>query len=316
MDFDQLRYFQAVAETRSFTEAALRMNLSQPALSRSIQRLEDEFGQPFFARKPRAAELTEAGVLFQRSAAQILRILEDTRAEICDDGESGRVRVGAIPTIAPYFLPDLLKQFSDAFPRATLAVHENTTDELLKRIKQAELDLAILAEPITEKYVQVERLFEEELWLLLPLGHRLAERKWIRLEDVEEEPFVMLDEAHCLSENITSFCRQRSIVPLAVERASQLTTVQELVALSHGISMIPEMAKRLDRSKRRLYRRYVQPRPTRTVVCVTNPYRFQSRLFGEFQERLRQYAAGFLRSGSRGSSGSRVEKRDERPPSS
>ncbi|MFG0266540.1 MAG: LysR family transcriptional regulator [Rhodopirellula sp. JB055] len=293
MDIDQLKYFQSVAETKSFTEAAARMNLSQPALSRSIQRLEEEFGQPFFERKPRSVELTDAGLRFQRSATQILRIIEDTRAEITDDGETGKLRIGAIPTIAPYFLPDLLKQFSDAFPSSQLIVHENTTNELLKGIKQGEIDLAILAEPINEKYVEVVPLMEEELCLVLPPNHPLCEENGIRLEDVEEEPFVMLGEAHCLSENIHSFCRKRSILPVAVERANQLATVQELVSLSHGISMIPEMARRLDRSKRRVYRSFASPVPTRTIVCVTNPYRFQSRLFAEFRKRLCEYAKQF-----------------------
>ncbi|ELP32936.1 transcriptional regulator, LysR family [Rhodopirellula baltica SWK14] len=293
MDIDQLKYFQSVAETKSFTESATRMNLSQPALSRSIQRLEEEFGQPFFERKPRSVELTDAGLLFQRSATQILRILEDTRAEITDDGETGKIRIGAIPTIAPYFLPNLLKQFSNAFPRSQLIVHENTTDELLKRIKQGEIDLAILAEPISEKYVEVKPLMEEELCLLLPPDHPLCDKDRISMKDVEEEPFVMLDEAHCLSENIHSFCRQRSFLPVAVERANQLATVQELVSLSHGISMIPEMARRLDRSKRRVYKSFVSPRPTRRIVCVTNPYRFQSRLFAEFRDRLCDYSKNF-----------------------
>ena len=94
----------------------------------------------------------------------------------------------------------------------------------------------------------------------------------------------------CLSDNITSLCRQQSILPVAVERANQLATVQELVSLSHGISMIPEMAKRLDRSDRRVYRSFCNPRPTRTVVCVSSPYRFHSRLFGGVQQRLRLYA--------------------------
>jgi LysR family hydrogen peroxide-inducible transcriptional activator len=96
-----------------------------------------------------------------------------------------------------------------------------------------------------------------------------------------------------LSDNIISFCRQRSIFPVAVERANQLATVQELVALGHGVSMIPEMTRRLDRSNRRVYRSFCNPRPTRTVVSVTNPYRFHSRLFGEFQQRLRNYASQF-----------------------
>ncbi|MEM9646085.1 MAG: LysR family transcriptional regulator [Planctomycetota bacterium] len=290
MDMDQLTYFRVLAENKNFTAAAQVLGLSQPALSRSIQRLEDEFGQPFFERKPRSVELTEAGLLFQRCATQILQIVDNTKAEICDDGQTGRIRLGAIPTIAPYFLPDLLRQFSDEFPRSTLVVHENTTDNLLKQCKQGELDLAILAAPITEKYVDVEELFNEELMLVLPPDHALSSKKKIRLADVEDLPFVMLDEAHCLSDNITSFCKQSSVHPVVIERTSQLATVQELVALSHGVSMIPVMAQCLDGSQRRVYRSFVNPRPKRTIVAVYNPYRFQSRLFSEFRSRLLLYA--------------------------
>ena len=109
-----------VAERRSFTRAAEDLLVSQPALSRAIQKLEGELGQPVFERKTRSVSLTDAGTLLQARAQQVLSILEDTKAEITDDGESGRIRVGAIPTIAPYFLPEILRQFSKLFPKATV----------------------------------------------------------------------------------------------------------------------------------------------------------------------------------------------------
>ncbi len=100
VDFDQLRYFERVAERQNFTRAAEDLAISQPALSRSIQRLEEELGQPVFERGARAISLTEAGALLLSRTRQVLAILEETKAEIADDGQSGRVRVGAIPTIA------------------------------------------------------------------------------------------------------------------------------------------------------------------------------------------------------------------------
>ena len=151
MELDQMRYFLRVAERGNFTRAAEDLGISQPALSRSIQKLEEELEQPVFERKTRSVSLTEAGVLLQSRAQQVLAIIEDTKAEITDDGQSGRVRVGAIPTIAPYFLPDLLRQFSSKFPKATLIVQENTTDVLLKSCTQGEIDLAILALPVPGK---------------------------------------------------------------------------------------------------------------------------------------------------------------------
>lgn len=289
MELDQLRYFLRVAERSSFTRAAEDLLISQPALSRSIQKLEEELGQPVFERKTRSVSLTDAGALLQARAHQILSILEDTKAEITDDGKSGRIRVGAIPTIAPYFLPEILSQFSAAFPKATLVVQENTTDPLLKSCTQGELDLAIVALPIPAKYLAVEELFEEELLLVLPPIHPLADKPRIRLSDVEPFPFVLLDEAHCLSENIVSLCRQRSFQPVAVERTSQLTMVQELVSLAHGVSMIPAMARRRDQSDRRVYRSLSNPKPMRTIAVVWNPYRFESRLLKAFRKHIHQY---------------------------
>ena len=290
MDTDQLRYFLCVAEKGNFTHAGEHLGVSQPTLSRSIQRLEEELGQPVFERKTRSVELTDAGLLLQARVQQILAIIHDVKAEISDDGKSGRVRVGAIPTIAPFFLPDLLRNFSKRFPLASLIVQEDTTDNLIKRCKQGEIDVAILALPIPAKYLEIDTLFEEELMLVLPPDHPLLELKSIRIEDVEPYPFVLLDEAHCLSDNITSFCRQRSFHPVAVERTSQLAMVQELVSLSHGVSMIPRMAQRLDRTRRRVYRSIAGPKPQRTIAAMWNPYRFQSRLIAEFRRSLKEYS--------------------------
>jgi len=290
MELDQLRYFLQVAQRGNFTRAAQDLMISQPALSRSILKLEEELGQPVFERKSRSVCLTDAGTLLQGRALQILRLIEETKAEITDDGQSGRVRIGAIPTIAPYFLPELLRSFSTEFPKASLIVQENTTDVLLKCCTQGEIDLAILALPVAAKYFETEELFEEELLVVLPPDHPLVDQPKVRLSDIEPLPFVLLDEAHCLSDNITTFCRQRSFQPVAVERTSQLTMVQELVSLSHGISMIPAMARVLDQSNRRVYRSLSGRKPTRKIAVVWNPYRFQSQLIQVFRERLRIYA--------------------------
>lgn len=288
MELDQLRYFLQIARRGSFTRAAEDLMISQPALSRSIHRLEEELGQPVFERKTRSIALTDAGALLQVRAQQILSILEETVAEIADDGVTGRVRLGAIPTVAPYFLPEVLQRFSAEHPRAALIVQENTTEGLLRACTQGEIDLAIVALPVRAKYLEVEELFQEELLLVLPTGHPLADRPRIRPADVEPYPFVLLDEAHCLSENILSFCRQRSMQPVAVERTSQLAMVQELVALSHGVSMIPAMARSRDQSDRRVYRSLSGPKPTRRIAVAWNPYRFQSRLLKAFRDHLRR----------------------------
>ncbi len=289
MELDQLRYFLRVAETKSFTRAAELLIVSQPALSRSVQRLEEELGVPLFVRKSRVVELSEAGEKFKIRAEQILALVDDTKAQLMDDGQTGRVRIGAIPTVAPYFLPTFLKKFSKQFPLATAAVYEDTTKNLLHQIAQGEIDFGVLALPINEKHIEVESLFEEELLLALPRHHELCEKAQIRLKDLEQIPFVMLDEPHCLSTTILSFCRNRNLQPVIVGRTNQLSTVQELVSLNHGISMVPRMAEQLDHAKTRVYRSLSGAPLTRTIGVAWDPYRFQSRLVKGALDSLREH---------------------------
>lgn len=294
MELDQLRYFLQVANEGNFTRAADRLGISQSALSRSIGRLEEELGRPVFERQSRSIALTDTGVLLQRRAKEILLILDDTMSEIADDGHSGRIRIGAIPTIAPFFLPDLLRRFATDFPQASLVVQEETTDVLLRACSDGELDLAILALPIQSKYLEIEELFEEELMLVLPPNHELVSKESITLSDIDQIPFVLLGEAHCLSDNIVSFCQRQSFNPVSVEHTSQMAMVQELVSLAHGISMIPMMARRLDHSDRRVYRSLSGTVPTRKIVAVWNPYRFQSRLLEAFRQATREYVKSMV----------------------
>ncbi|MEM6688380.1 MAG: LysR family transcriptional regulator [Planctomycetota bacterium] len=286
MDIDQLRNFTCVAECRNITAAAAKLHLSQSALSRSIQRLEESVGQPLFQRKSRSVELTDAGRRFQTASEEILQVLADAQSAINDDGRTGKLRIGSIPTIAPYLMPALLRSFSDSFPEATVLLTETTTDELVKMLQQGDVDLVVMAEPVSAKHLDLKRLFKEELYLLLPVGHELCDRDSITFQDIQNESFVMLDEAHCLSESINTFCQRGSFLPVSVERASQLATVQEMVSLSHGISMIPKMVRSLDNSPHRVYRSFADPRPERWIILGTNPYRFQSRLLQKFQDHV------------------------------
>jgi LysR family hydrogen peroxide-inducible transcriptional activator len=249
--------------------------------------LEDELGQPLFERQTRSVSLTDAGHLLLERAQQILLLVDDTKALFNDDGQTGRIRVAAIPTIAPYFLPERLKRFHREFPSASVIVHEDTTENLLKKLNDGLVDVMIAALPIEARYLQIEKLFDEELLLVTAKENPLAKRKSIQLHDIESLPFVLLGEAHCLTDSIVSFCRQKSFHPLSVERTSQLATVQELVALDHGISLVPKMAAELDNSARRVYRSLEGLKPTRSVIMVTNPYRYKSRLQQSFEAFIR-----------------------------
>ncbi len=288
-EFQQLEQFVAVARAKNFTRAADELNLSQSALSRSIQKLEEQLGQPLFERKPREVVLTDLGELLLERSKEILKLVEDTFSALSEASLHGRIRLGAIPTIAPYFLPGLLRSFAERHPDVSIVVQEDTTANLVQRCSHGEIDLAILALPVIAKHLETEALFDEELLLVVPAGHPLESSDEITPGTVEGFPFVMLNEAHCLSENIASYCRRQSVQPVIVERISQLTTVQELVALGHGISIVPAMAQRLDGSDRRVYRSFGGDRPTRTVTMVWNPYRYQSKWIKALREHLRHH---------------------------
>lgn len=282
-----LEQFVALARTKNFTRAADELHLSQSALSRAIQKLEDQLGSPLFERKPREVLLTDLGELLLERARKILQLMEDTFSELSEAGRRGRIRLGAIPTIAPYFLPALLSQFARRHRDIQVIVQEDTTDNLIRRCSHGEIDLAILAQPVIARHLEVEPLFEEELLLVVPVEHSLATAKSVKIEALESFPFVTLNEAHCLAENISSFCRRKSVQPVTVERTSQLATVQELVALDHGVSIVPEMARKIDTSDKRVYRSFAGEKPVRTVAMMWNAGRFQSRAVKVLMEELR-----------------------------
>src|SRR5690606_16156838 len=128
------------------------------------------------------------------------------------------------------------------------------------------------------------------LWLALPPGHPLTEKKRVTIRDIRDEPFVLLNEAHCLSDQVVSFCRRRSFQPLATGRTNQLAMVQELVALGQGISLVPDMAVQLDRSRRCVYRTLSGEKPTRTIAMAWHKQRYQTGLQQRFREAVQDYA--------------------------
>lgn len=286
MEFEQLVHFLAVAEHGSFTRAAKEVALSQPALSRSIAKLEDELGQPVFERQSRKVVLTDAGRLLRPRARQVIDIVARTKAEITDDGKTGTLRVGAIPTIAPYLIPEILEAFSQVAPEAKIEVTEDVTDALLPACSNGAVDVALLALPLEARYLEVEPLFEDELLLVVPPHHAFATQDVVRLEDLRAHPFVLLNEAHCLSDNVVHSCRSQSVDPISIERTNQLAMVLELVALGHGVSLIPAMAGRIDESPRRVYRRLASS-PSRTIALVWNRYRFRTKLLERLLEVIR-----------------------------
>jgi LysR family transcriptional regulator, hydrogen peroxide-inducible genes activator len=293
MEMHQLRYFVAVARTGSFSRAAEQCHISQPSLSQQIQKLERGLGQRLLDRLGRRTVLTEAGRLLLDSALSILGTVEDAERRLRDgdDRQGGRLSIGVLPTIAPYLLPLVLGRFFKHHPRVELTIHEDVTRQLLPAVAAGDLDLALVALPINEDGVQAESLFSEPLLLALPRTHRLTRRRRITLDDLGTERFIVLTEMHCLGEQVLSFCTAHGCQPAIACRSAQITTIQALIALNQGISLLPAMAQRVDRDKRRVYRPLAGDPPRRTIAVIWRLHRYHSATAERFLVQLRGLAA-------------------------
>jgi LysR family hydrogen peroxide-inducible transcriptional activator len=290
MEMHQLRYFVAVARTGSFSRAAEQCDVAQPSLSQQIQKLENGLGQRLFDRLGRRAALTDAGRLLLDRALAILSAVEDAERRLrdADERQEGRLSVGVLPTIAPYLLPAVLGRFLKQHPLVELTIHEDVTRQLLAAVGNGDLDLALVAMPVHDERVEAEALFSEPLYLAVPRTHRLARRRRVTLDDCAEERFILLNELHCLGEQVLSFCRAHGCQPRIACRSAQISTIQSLIAMNQGVSLLPAMARRADRDKRRVYRALDGGGPERTIAVIWRLHRYHSPTAERFLKGLRE----------------------------
>lgn len=278
MELRQLRYFVAVAETGSFTRAAEREGVTQPTLSEQVIRLESKdhgVGRRLFDRLGRKVVLTDAGEELLNHAQSILAAVGEAERAVRDSAEGGRLRVGAIPTIAPFLLPGVVTKFRQKYPAVQLHLKEDLTERLLGDLLAGELDVGIMALPIRDDRLHVEKLFSEPLVMALPAGHRLAGKSEVKLGDVVDEPFILLDDMHCFGDQVLSFCRRGGLEPKVVCRGEQIVTLLAMVAAGQGVSVVPEMAAAGDKLTSRVYRPLGKPAPTRTLCAVWHKQRYR-----------------------------------------
>ena len=294
MELQQLRYFVAVAEAGNFTRAAERCHVSQPSLSQQIKKLEEQTGQKLFQRLGRRTVLTDAGRLLFDRAKTILFELDDVDRILREGGnlEGGRLVVGAIPTIAPYLLPAVLRELRQARVDLELRIHEDVTENLLALTASGDLDLSLAALPIQHEQLHVEPILTEKLLLATSRDHPLVRRPHLCLDDIRDERFILLHEVHCLAEQIESFCNEHKFKPKIVCRSAQLATVQAMIALDQGVSLLPAMAEPADRTDNG-YRELEEEAPTRTLVVLWHQKRHQTPAGARFVATLRSLAPRF-----------------------
>lgn len=290
MEIHQLTYFVAVAETGSFTRAAERCSVAQPSLSQQIMKLEQELGESLFDRLPRRVVLTEAGRMLLPRANSILAELQDIKQGLNEDIEDGRgvLSVGFIPTVAPFVLPRVIERFSRDFPLATLSVQEDLTEVLVREIIDGKLDVGITSLPIHNKLIRTQELLSEPLMVASSHGHDIVSRASLHVKELDDYPFIALSEVHCLGEQVQSFCYRQDLSLRIVCHTSQLSTVQNCVALGLGVSLVPQALALSDTSEQISYRALSDAAPQRKIAAATHVERTQSFLAKKFIEIVRQ----------------------------
>jgi LysR family hydrogen peroxide-inducible transcriptional activator len=292
MELHQLRYAVAVAETGNFTRAAERSRVAQPSLSHQIIKLEDELGHKLFHRLGRKAVLTEAGHAFLERARRILSEVDDAAKELRDNPTLGRkIVVGAIPTLAPYLLSQLVDRCRTELPHLVIHTQEAFRSQLVEAVVSGDLDLALLSLPVSDHRLSVETLFTEPLLLVVNKGHRLASQRTVTAVDLAEENFVLLGDSSTLTGQIQQFCGDHDFEPRIVHRCAQISTVKALVGLGVGISILPQVTRYHDDRRTLVYRALSGRAPLREIAVIRHLQRYQSRGVEQFLAVVRREAA-------------------------
>lgn len=265
----QLRYFEALARHGRFRHAADACAISQPALSMQIKELEEELGNELFERSAREVKLTAFGQMFASRAHDILRAVDELGdlARASRDPFLARLRIGVIPTVAPYLLPAIINDLNATFDGIQIEVRETQTAKLVQELSRGDLDLAIVALPVSEPSLTELKLFDEEFVLVRRLedeGRPVPDRDMLR-----EMRLLLLEEGHCFRDQALSFCRIGSARPREIMEGSSLSTLVQMVSAGIGITLIPEMAVPVEtRSAQVSIARFQSPRPSRTIGMI------------------------------------------------
>ena len=274
-----LRYFEAVARETHFGRAADRCAISQPALSMQIKELEQVLGMALFERKPRAISVTPFGQEFAQRARKILQAIDDLSdlARASQDQLIGRLRLGVIPTVAPYMLPQMINRLGQSHPDLDLQIRESMTPRLVQELKDGRLDAAILALPTTDPNLTETTLLTEEFVLVRPM---CDDKEPIPSSDkIADMQLLLLEEGHCFRDQTLAFCNIQTGRSWDGFDGSSLSTLVQMVGAGMGVTLLPDMAVRVEtRSANVSVSRFRNHTPTRNIGMVwrkSNPLGLQ-----------------------------------------
>jgi LysR family transcriptional regulator, hydrogen peroxide-inducible genes activator len=279
----QLQYAVAVADTLGFHKAAAQCHVSQPALSAQIQQLETVLGVRLFERDRRRVIITAAGAEIVRRARQILVDTGDliSAAARVREPFTGMLRIGVIPTVAPYLLPEVMPELATKYPRLSLVFREEKTADIIRAVSEGALDAGLLALEGEIGDCARAEIARDVFVAALPKGHPLAKKKILSVGDLKDASVLLLDEGHCFRDQALALCAKAHGAEANV-RATSLSTLAQMVSCGTGITLLPELAVSVENRRAQLeIRPFARPAPGRTIGLVWRP---RSPFGREFQE--------------------------------
>jgi len=288
----QLEYVVAVDTYRHFATAADKCFVTQPSLSMQIQKLEEELGVKLFDRSKQPVVPTEVGEAIIQQARLTLNqalgikdIISHKKGEM-----AGELRLGVIPTLAPYLLPLFLKDFLQKYPKIKLRIIEMTTENIAADLKKNKLDAGLLVTPLNDLSLKENVLFYEELVAYVSKSNSLYKKLYVLPDDIDLEKLWLLEEGHCFRSQILNLCSLRSKLPegKAFEyEAGSIETLRRLVEQDNGVTIIPELATlHLSAKQQKLVRYFEAPVPVREVSLVTHRDYVKKRLIDVLKEEI------------------------------
>jgi LysR family transcriptional regulator, hydrogen peroxide-inducible genes activator len=292
----QLEYLVAVAETLHFRKAAQNCSVTQPALSAQIQQLEQLLGIQLFERNRRRVLLTSAG---REAVAHARRVLDQVdgladSARAATEPLTGDLRMGVIPTVAPYLLPRVLPGLRETRPKLRLFLREEFTNVLVERLNAGELDVLMLALPVSGDF-DSQLLFHDDFWLALPDEHELLDHKAVTEEDLRDQEVLLLEDGHCLRDQALAICGRSGASESMRVRATSLGTLSQMVSGGLGLTLLPELAIGVEAREGSgvRVRPFAEPVPHRQIGLVWRKGSSRAEEFKQLGEEIVQlYDAG------------------------
>jgi LysR family transcriptional regulator, hydrogen peroxide-inducible genes activator len=290
MTLIQLEYIVALDTWRHFVLASEKCFVTQPTLSMQIQKLEEELGVKLFDRTKQPVMPTEIGASIIAQARTVLREANAIQQIIRDqkDSMAGEIRIGIIPTLAPYLLPSLFKSMSEKYPEVCLIIKETITEEVIHELKNDRLDCGLVVTPLKDSSIREDVLFYEELFIYVSRRNALYEKKYVLANDIDPDQLWLLEEGHCFRSQVLNLCelRRRSDFHFKYETGN-IETLKRMVDKSDGITVLPELAvMEFSQSQMKRVKRLKEPSPAREVSLVTHRDHIKTKLIKIVKEEI------------------------------